>query len=74
MLVDSEEVVRKWREGIERNQATGEYGMVKDGEGVWRGEGGREVDGSSGAPGRVEGYFKGAWGMMGKLRSKGGFA
>lgn len=72
ILVDSAELCRKWREGIERNQNTARFGMAgKDG--VWRDREGNEAEGSMGRPGKVTGWFKGAAGMVKKAQAKGGF-
>lgn len=65
ILVDSAEVCRKWREGIERNQNTARFGMAAK-DGVWRDNEGKEAEGSMGRPGKVAGWFKGAMGMVKK--------
>lgn len=72
ILIDSAEVCRKWREGIERNQNTARFGMAGE-DGVWRDSEGREAEGSMGRPGKVMGWFKGAVGMVKKASEKGGF-
>lgn len=72
ILVDSEEVCRKWKEGIERNQNTASFGMASE-DGVWRDKDGKEAEGSMGRPGKVQGWFKGAAGMVKKAQDKGGF-
>lgn len=41
VMIDSEEVCRKWREGIERNQNTARFGRAAE-DGVWRDEHGNE--------------------------------
>ena len=72
ILIDSPEVCRKWREGIERNQSTERFGMAgKDG--MWRDTDGKEADGSMGQPGKVMGWVKGTKGMIKKAQDKGGF-
>ncbi len=73
VLIDSGEVCRKWREGIERNQNTARFGRAGVDDGVWRDAQGKEAEGSMGRPGKVEGWFKGAVGMMKKMLDKGGF-
>jgi len=40
-MIDSEEVCRKWREGIERNQNTARFGRAAE-DGVWRDKHGNE--------------------------------
>jgi hypothetical protein len=40
-MLDSQQVVREWNEGLRRNQSTGLYGRVDD-DGIWRGRGGAE--------------------------------
>ena len=72
IMVDSEEVCRKWREGIERNQNTARFGMAGS-DGVWRDKAGKEAEGSMGRPSKPMGWVKGAMGMMQKARDKGGF-
>ena len=73
-LIDSEEICRKWREGIERNQNTAKYGKADMRDGVWRDAEGKEGDGMTKEPSStVAGYVTGALGMMKKLQDKGGF-
>jgi phosphatidylserine/phosphatidylglycerophosphate/cardiolipin synthase-like enzyme len=72
VMLDSEEVCRKWREGIERNQNTSKFG-VASADGVWRDKDGNPGEGYMGNPGKVEGLFKGVSGMMKKMKDKGGF-
>lgn len=72
IMVDSAEVCRKWREGIERNQNTWKFGKAGD-DGIWRDKNGNEAEGSMGRPGKVTGWFKGAFGMVKKAQEKGGF-
>jgi phosphatidylserine/phosphatidylglycerophosphate/cardiolipin synthase-like enzyme len=72
IMLDSEEVCRKWREGIERNQNTRQFGgAAKDG--IWRDKDGNPGEGYMGDPGKVEGLFKGVGGMLKKMKDKGGF-
>ena len=70
LMVDSEEVCRKWREGIERNQNTALYGRAGQ-DGLWRDEHGREAEGATGMPSTLGGYVKGAIGMFKKARESG---
>jgi phosphatidylserine/phosphatidylglycerophosphate/cardiolipin synthase-like enzyme len=72
VMLDSEEICRKWREGIERNQNTERFGVAAK-DGVWRDGDGNPGAGYMGNPGKVEGLFKGVGGMLKKMRDKGGF-
>ena len=72
VLIDSEEVCRNWREGIERNQNTAKYGLAGE-DGVWRDANGKEAEGAMGRPNALVGYVKGAMGMIKKAQDKGGF-
>lgn len=67
VMVDSEEVCRKWIEGAERNQNTGMFGAVA-GDGVWRDREGRPAEGYNGDPGAVAGLLRGVGGMVRKVR------
>ena len=71
VMIDSEEVCRKWREGIERNQNTAKFGKAGETDGVWRDENGKEAEGSMGKPSMP--WVKGVAGMMKKMQDKGGF-
>lgn len=72
VLIDSEEICRKWREGIDRNQNTARYGRADDG--VWRDpETGQPGPGYMGNPGTAMSLVKGVSGMMKKMADKGGF-
>jgi phosphatidylserine/phosphatidylglycerophosphate/cardiolipin synthase-like enzyme len=72
IMLDSEEVCRKWREGIERNQNTARFGVAAE-DGIWRDKDGNPGKGYMGNPGKVEGLFKGVSGMLKKMSDKGGF-
>lgn len=72
VMLDSEEVCRKWREGIERNQNTRRFGAAAE-DGIWRDADGNPGEGYMGNPGKVEGLFKGVGGMLKKMKDKGGF-
>jgi phosphatidylserine/phosphatidylglycerophosphate/cardiolipin synthase-like enzyme len=72
IMLDSEEICRKWREGIERNQNTKRFGAAA-GDGIWRDKDGNPGEGYMGNPGKVEGLFKGVGGMLKKMKDKGGF-
>lgn len=73
VMIDSEEVCRKWREVIERNQNTAKYGKAGVDDGVWRDKNGKEAEGSMGKPGKQMGWIKGTMGMVKKMQDKGGF-
>jgi phosphatidylserine/phosphatidylglycerophosphate/cardiolipin synthase-like enzyme len=71
VMIDNEEICRKWREGIERNQNTAKFGKAgKDG--VWRDANGNVGAGSTGTPSAPVGWFKGVIGMYKKAQAKGG--
>jgi len=71
VMIDNEEVCRKWREGIERNQNTARFGKAgKDG--VWRDASGKEGAGSTGTPSVPMSWVKGVVGMYKKAQEKGG--
>ena len=70
VMIDSEEVCRKWREGIERNQNTARFGAAAA-DGVWRDEHGNPGEGSMGNPGTAMGLVKGVKGMLKKMSDKG---
>lgn len=72
IMLDSAEVCRKWREGIERNQNTRKFGGAAE-DGIWRDKNGEPGEGYMGNPGKVEGLFKGVGGMLKKMKDKGGF-
>ncbi|CAM6116069.1 unnamed protein product [Calypogeia fissa] len=72
IMLDSEEVCRKWREGLERNQNTRRFGVAAK-DGIWRDKDGNPGEGHMGNPGMVQGLFKGLGGMMKKMKDTGGF-
>jgi phosphatidylserine/phosphatidylglycerophosphate/cardiolipin synthase-like enzyme len=72
IMLESEEVCRKWREGIERNQNTARFGVAAE-DGIWRDGEGNPGKGYMGNPGKVEGLVKGVSGMVKKMKDKGGF-
>jgi phosphatidylserine/phosphatidylglycerophosphate/cardiolipin synthase-like enzyme len=72
IMLDSEEICRKWREGIERNQNTALFGVAAE-DGIWRDKDGKPGEGYMGNPGKVEGLIKGVSGMVKKMKDKGGF-
>jgi hypothetical protein len=63
-MLDSQEVCRQWRDGIERNQNTRRFGRAAE-DGIWK-----DKDGN---PGKVEGLFKGVGRMLKKMKDKCGF-
>lgn len=74
VVIDSEEICRKWREGIERNQNTAKYGKADMQDGIWRDSQGNEADGMTKEPSnRPAGWVTGVKGMMKKMHDKGGF-
>ena len=73
IMIDSEQICRKWREGIERNQNTKKFGKAGIDDGVWRDQEGKEAEGSMGRPSKPVGWVKGAMGMVKKAQEKGGF-
>ena len=70
VLIDSEEVCGKWREGIERNQNTARFGRAAE-DGIWRDDSGKEAEGSMGMVSAPVGWVKGAIGMVKKARASG---
>lgn len=66
VMIDSPEICRMWREGIERNQNTRAFGRVAD-DGIWRDKDGKPGDGYMGNPGKLEGLGKGVVGMIKKM-------
>lgn len=72
IMLDSEEICRKWRNAIDRNQNTAQYGVSAE-DGIWRDKDGNPGEGYMGNPGKVEGLIKGVSGMMKKMKDKGGF-
>lgn len=70
VMVDSPEIMLKWRDGIERNQNTKMFGRVAE-DGVWRDKDGNPGEGYMGDPNPVEGLIKGVWGMYKKMERGG---
>ena len=73
IMIDSEAICQKWREGIERNQNTFRYGKGSQEDGIWRDEEGNEVEGATKTGSRPVNWVRGAMGMAKKLQKKGGF-
>ena len=73
-MIDSEDVCRKWREGIDRNQNTAKFGKADMKDGLWRDAQGNKAIGSTEEPSnKVSGWVTGAKGMLKKMQDKGGF-
>ncbi|KAJ3497065.1 hypothetical protein NLG97_g2184 [Lecanicillium saksenae] len=72
VMIDSQEICKKWRDGIERNQNTKMFGRVAE-DGVWRDAEGKPGAGYTGDPGVVTGLVKGVIGMALKAEGLGGF-
>lgn len=66
IMIDSEEICRKWREGIDRNQNTRVFGHVSE-SGIWRDQDGNPGKGYMGDPGKLKGLVKGLAGMAMKM-------
>lgn len=74
VMIDDEEMCRKWREGIERNQNTAKYGKADMEDGVWRDAQGNQGDGMTQEPSsKPAGWVTGVKGMVKKMQAKGGF-
>ena len=74
VMIDSEDVCRKWREGIDRNQNTAKFGKADMKDGIWRDAQGNKAIGSTEEPSnKVSGWVTGAKGMLKKMQDKGGF-
>lgn len=69
VMIDSEVVAKHWREGIERNQNTAQYGRARD-DGCWYDRDGKLAEGSYGF--KVSGMekLKGVAGVLNKARGK----
>jgi hypothetical protein len=68
-MVDSAEVCKVWRAGIERNQNTAKYGRVAQ-DGYWHDANGKIAKGSTKSGGGVAAAFQGAMGMLRKAQGK----
>ncbi|KAG9254755.1 uncharacterized protein F5Z01DRAFT_93200 [Emericellopsis atlantica] len=71
VMVDSPLICRAWREGLERNQNTHQFGAVAE-DGIWRDADGNPGEGYRGNPGVLEGILWGAGGMFKKLKDSHG--
>ncbi|KAG9024764.1 hypothetical protein FRB95_011127 [Tulasnella sp. JGI-2019a] len=72
ILIDSELIVRSWRDLIERNQNTGVAGRVGE-DGIWRDQQGQVMPDSSGIHSGPSGLVKGVMGSIARVRGTGGF-
>lgn len=73
VLVDSAQICRKWREGIDRNQNTLKYGAASQEDGVWRDADGHEAEGAIGKDAGKFAWAKGIVGAVQRVRGAGGF-
>ncbi|KAI9715716.1 MAG: hypothetical protein M1828_000731 [Chrysothrix sp. TS-e1954] len=73
VMIDSAVVCKAWREGIERNQNTRQYGMASRRDGCWYDSEGKLAEGSLGTdPGKFA-WAKGIVGAVNRARGAGGF-
>lgn len=68
-MIDSAEVCKVWRAGIERNQNTAKYGRVAQ-DGYWYDENGKMSPGSTRSSGGISAAIHGALGMLQKAQGK----
>ena len=73
VMIDSEEICHRWREGIERNQNTKRFGKGDQTDGIFKDENGHELPGATGKANPPMSWVKGTIGMAKKLQEKGGF-
>lgn len=74
VMIDSEEICRKWREGIDRNQNTHKFGKADMKDGIWRDADGNKAEGTTEEPSnKAAGWVTGVKGMVKKMHDKGGF-
>jgi hypothetical protein len=80
VMVDSELVVGKWAEGLERNQNTWKYGLVRKGNaksdplvGCWVDEQGKMAEGAMGSDAGRFSWLQGVKGAVQRVRGEGGF-
>jgi phosphatidylserine/phosphatidylglycerophosphate/cardiolipin synthase-like enzyme len=69
VMVDSAEVCKVWRTGIERNQNTAKFGRVAQ-DGYWYDANGKIAKGTTQSNGGVSAVFQGAMGMLRKAQGK----
>lgn len=73
IMVDSAEIVGKWREGVERNQNTGKLGKASNVDGIWRDASGNQAEGAIGVDAGKMAWAKGIVGAVQRVRGAGGF-
>ncbi|THX14416.1 hypothetical protein D6D17_03261 [Aureobasidium pullulans] len=73
IMIDSAEIVTKWREGIERNQNTGKLGRSSNEDGIWRDAQGNQAKGAIGVDAGKFSWAKGVVGAVQRVRGAGGF-
>lgn len=69
VMVDSAEVCKVWRAGIERNQNTAKFGRVAQ-DGYWHDADGKIAKGSTQSNGGISAAISGAMGMLRKAQGK----
>jgi phosphatidylserine/phosphatidylglycerophosphate/cardiolipin synthase-like enzyme len=69
VMIDSAEVCKVWRAGIERNQNTAKYGRVAR-DGFWYDQNGEIPPGTTRPGGGISGVIHGALGMLRKAQGK----
>ncbi|KAG8888426.1 hypothetical protein FRB98_007638 [Tulasnella sp. 332] len=72
VLIDSELIVKSWRDLIEKNQNTGIAGRVGE-DGIWKDQQGNVMPDSTGIHSGPSGLFKGIKGSIERVRGTGGF-
>ncbi|KAI5241443.1 hypothetical protein E4T43_05488 [Aureobasidium subglaciale] len=73
IMIDSAEIVTKWRQGIERNQNTGKLGKASNVDGIWRDAQGQQAKGAIGVDAGKMSWAKGIVGAVQRVRGAGGF-
>ncbi|KAI5195060.1 hypothetical protein E4T38_09252 [Aureobasidium subglaciale] len=73
IMIDSAEIVMKWRQGIERNQNTGKLGRASNVDGIWRDAQGQQAKGAIGVDAGKMSWAKGIVGAVQRVRGAGGF-
>ncbi|KAB5572162.1 hypothetical protein GE09DRAFT_1098520 [Coniochaeta sp. 2T2.1] len=73
VMIDSADVCRAWIDGLKRNQNTHLYGQLSKEDGVWKGQDGKEAEGTIGVdPGRFS-WARGLVGAVKRVQGTGGF-
>jgi len=73
IMIDSPEICKVWREGIERNQNTAEFGLGSPDDGAWRDEHGNKAEFATPVSSGPQAWVSGFIGMAKKAQEKGGF-